>query len=403
LLDQHSELKSRLDEAIPNSGFGTTLLLAAVQRANKGLIDILIQAGADINGRSHWWAGSFGVLDDDRGLASFLIERGAVVDVHAAARLGMVQKLREMLTANPALVHARGGDGQTPLHFASSIEIAELLLKHGAQIDALDVDHESTPAQYMVRDRQSIARYLVSRGCRTDLLMAAALGDLELARRHLEEDPDRLRMSVSNEYFPKKNPHAGGTIYIWTLGQNMTPHMVAREFGKEEVLRLLMARSPEELKLSQACELGDEELFRQLLARSPNLIEKMSGKDRRKVADAAQNNNIKAVRLMLQAGWPVNSRGQHAATALHWASFHGNPEMAKTILQHHPSLECVDEDFHGTPLGWAIHGSEHGWHCRTGDYASTVEVLLRAGAKLPDKLGGTDKVQTVLRAFGLKE
>jgi hypothetical protein len=164
-----------------------------------------------------------------------------------------------------------------------------------------------------------------------------------------------------------------------------------------------MARSPEELKLSQACELGDEELFRQLLARSPNLIEKMSGKDRRKVADAAQNNNIKAVRLMLQAGWPVNSRGQHAATALHWASFHGNPEMAKTILQHHPSLECVDEDFHGTPLGWAIHGSEHGWHCRTGDYASTVEVLLRAGAKLPDKLGGTDKVQTVLRAFGLKE
>ena len=79
------------------------------------------------------------------------------------------------------------------------------------------------------------------------------------------------------------------------------------------------------------------------------------------------------------------------------------PRWPRAILQHRPSLECVDEDFNGTPLGWAIHGSEHGWHCRTGDYATTVEVLLRAGAKLPKKLGGTDKVQTVLRAFGLKE
>ena len=264
-LDQHPELKPQLNDAIPNAGFGTTLLLAAVQRTNKDLIDMLIEAGADINARSHWWAGSFGVLDNDHGLASFLIERGAVVDVHAAARLGMFQKLQEMLMANPALVHARGGDGQTPLHFASSIEIAELLLKHGAQIDALDIDHESTPAQYMVRDRQPIARYLVARGCRTDLLMAAALGDLELARRHLDQDPGCLHMSVSSEYFPKKNPHAGGTIYIWTLGQHKTPHMVAREFGHEEVFRLLMDRSPEPLKLSQACELGEEELFNQLL------------------------------------------------------------------------------------------------------------------------------------------
>jgi ankyrin repeat protein len=210
-------------------------------------------------------------------------------------------------------------------------------------------------------------------------------------------------MSVSNAYFPKKNPHAGGTIYIWTLGQHKTPHMIAREFGHEEVFRLLMSRSPDQLKLSQACELGEEELFNQLLAESPNLAETMSDNDRRKLPDAAQNNNTKAVRLMLQAGWPVNSRGQHSATALHWSSFHGNPEMARTILQHNPSLECVDEDFHGTPLGWGIYGSEHGWHCRTGDYASTIEILLRAGAKLPEKLGGTDKVQAVLRAFGLNK
>src|SRR6202011_4361245 len=120
--------------------------------------------------------------------------------------------------------------GQTPLHFASTVEVAEFLLANGAEIDARDVDHESTPAQYMLRveqkrhyprDRQDVARFLVARGCRTDILMAAALGDADLVRRHLDADPECIRMSVSEEWFPKQDPRAGGTIYISTGG---APH-----------------------------------------------------------------------------------------------------------------------------------------------------------------------------------
>ena len=54
--------------------------------------------------------------------------------------------------------------------------------------------------------------------------MAAALGDVDLVRRHLDSDPDCIRMSVSEEWFPKQNPRAGGTIYIWTLG-HIAPHI----------------------------------------------------------------------------------------------------------------------------------------------------------------------------------
>ena len=42
-------------------------------------------------------------------------------------------------------------------------------------------------------------------------------------------------------------------------------------------------------------------------------------------------------------------------------------------MRCNPPLELVDADFNLSPLGWAIYGSEHGWYCRTGDYASTVE------------------------------
>ena len=117
----------------------------------------------------------------------------------------MIDRLGELISLHPDLVHARGGDGQTPLHFASSVAIAAYLLGQGADIDARDVDHESTPAQYMVGDRQAVARFLVSRGCQTDILMAAALGDLELVKKHLDADPECIRMQVSDEFFPKIN------------------------------------------------------------------------------------------------------------------------------------------------------------------------------------------------------
>ena len=88
-------------------------------------VGALLDAGANINARTKWWAGSFGVLDmSSTEITPYLIERGAYVDVHAAARLGMVERLKSLVESDAGLVHARGGDGQTPLHFAASIEIA---------------------------------------------------------------------------------------------------------------------------------------------------------------------------------------------------------------------------------------------------------------------------------------
>src|SRR5437764_8378323 len=270
------------------------------------------------------------------------MERGAVLDVHAAARLGMIDELRQLVSAHPEWVHARGGDGQTPLHFAATAEIAEYLLEHGADIDARDIDHESTPAQYMVRKRQEIARYLVGRGCWTDILMVAALGDLELARKHLDANPACVHKSVSEHYFPKKDPRAGGTIYTWYLGSNKTAHIVAREFHHEEIFQLLMERSPAQLKLAIACELGDERMFRSLLTNHPGLARSLSGDERRKIVAAAEGNNTQAIRLMLAAGWPADARGGMGATALHFAAWHGNTEMMREVLEHRPPLEATD-------------------------------------------------------------
>jgi ankyrin repeat protein len=407
VLEEHPELKAHLDQPLASYG-DLPLLLAAVQRTDGKTVDVLLRAGADINARGKSWAGGRGVLDECAPeMAAFLIERGAIIDAHSAARLGMFEPLEKLVNADPALVHARGDGGQTPLHFASTIEIAKFLLDHGADINAQDFLHESSPAQHMVRvvqarhyprDRQDIARYLVSRGCRTDILMAVALGDLELVRRHLDADPGQVRVRVSEKYFPKKDSRSEGTYYIPAFGRDRTPHQVARDFSHEEIFQFLVQHSPEDVKLSQACQLGDENLFRAILASRPKMVTTLSEEERRQIADAAQNNNGNAVRLMLAAGWPVDARGEYEMTPLQWASWHGNAEMVREVLRYHPQLE-VSCEHRITALGSALHGSMNGWHRDTGDYVATVEALLNAGAKAPkvtDDLEASESVRELL-------
>ena len=402
ILKSSRTIRAKINDPLEDQ-FGARPLMVAVQHGNREMIEALLAAGADINRRSDWWAGSFGVLDGAASrkdwLPAFLIERGARLDPHAAAKLGMLDELKAMIAADPAAVHWRGGDGQTPLHVAATVEIAVYLLAHGADINARDIDHESTPAQYLIRESQDVARYLVKRGCRTDILMAAALGDIDLVRKYLDSGSASIRTSVSAEFFPMQNPRAGGTIYIWTLGKNKTAHMIAREFHHEDVFELLMERSPNELKLSQACELGDEKTFKFLLARNPNLLQNLTDDDRRKLINVAEANNLAAVRLMLEAGFPADVGNLHGVTAWHWAAFHGNAEIIRELLKRHAVVDTSEKNFNGTPMDWAIHGSVHGWHRDTGDYPAVVKELLDAGAKLPEKYleRGSEPVREYLR------
>jgi ankyrin repeat protein len=384
LLASHPELKTTINGPLPGGHFGATALIVATQHASRDMIETLLASGADVNQRSHWWAGGFSPLDDGENapwLADFLMERGAVLDPPTAAQLGRLDALKALIAADPEAVHARGGDGQTALHRARTVEMAAFLLDHGADIDALDVDHESTPSQYLVRTRQDVVRYLISRGCRTDVLMAAAIGDLDLMRRHLDTDPGAIRIRVNPQCFPMRNPHAGGSIYNWTLGWNKNAHVIAREFGHADGYDLLMSRSPDSLKLTSACASGDEPTVKALLASNPRLAASLEDDERRMLPHAARDNNTDAVRLMLAAGWPPDARGQHNGTALHWACFHGNSAMVKDLVRHHAPLNVKGDDYNGTPLGWARHGSVHGWYAKTGDYDGTIKALIDAGAQ----------------------
>ena len=333
VLTRNPSLKTHINEPLPGYGFDEPPILSAVHKQNRDMVDALLDFGADINERSRWWAGSFGVLDfAGADLSSYLISRGATVDIHSAARLGKIELVRELLLSNPQLVHARGGDGQLPLHFAATVDIATVLLDHGANIDAQDIDHESTALQYMVchqPDRHEVAKFLVSRGAQVDIIAASAIGDLSLVERILDDDPEIVRTTITDRYFPKQNPKSGGSIYIYGFGLTKTPHMLALQFGHKAVFELLMQRSPGWLRLLQTAELGDEALFREVLRKHPSLFARLTANASRRLIGTAIRNNERAVKLLVEAGWPSNVALDNNQTALHYAAWHGNLAMVR--------------------------------------------------------------------------
>lgn len=221
--------------------FGATGLLHAVNAENRPMVDLLLELGADIDQRSDWWAGSFGVLDGASDeMSAYLLGRGATLTAHAAARLGKIDELRAMLGRDASLVHARGGDGQTPLHFARTPEIADLLLAHGAAIDALDVDHASTPVHWLGESRQATAAHLVSRGAKPDPFLAARIGDVGLLERLVRDEPDGVNVRVSRARFPAPPP-AAGHIYIYTIGEGCGLLHAAVGADRVEAIRWLAA------------------------------------------------------------------------------------------------------------------------------------------------------------------
>jgi ankyrin repeat protein len=408
LLEQHPDVRAAVNE--PISHFASRPVARATK--NLPLRDVLLAYGADLNLKSAWWAGGFGLMEHDctPEEAAPLIARGAIVDVFAAANLGMFDRLRELIEGDPSLVHARGGDGKTPLHCAHTVEIARYLLDRGADIDARDVDHESTPAQYLVREAPDVTRFLLERGAWFDIFIAVGLRDASLVEQCLRNDPEALDHRIWHGKYTAA--HTGkraatreeigdrrGDVYRWVFDHNVSAFDVARTLGYGEILELLLSRASPAQRLLAACARADGAAAEAVVASHPDVVAGLTPDQRQLIVDRAHANDTAAVALMLRLGFDPLARGVDRWEAIRWAAFHGNVEMMKLLLPHNPPIGVPDPTYGGTPLGQCLYGSLHGWKRDQGNYATAVRLLLDAGER-PDLTIvpiGRDDVDAVLR------
>lgn len=381
-LDENPNAMAAVSAATPAA------LLSVVSRVpSPEMAGLLVDHGLGLAAVSRACASGFGLDRLRPPVAAALVERGAVLSPHAAARLGQLEVLRDLLDEDPSLVHAPGGDGAMPLHFSRNLEIARLLLDHGAEVDARDTDHDSTAAQWRIGDAPEITRELLDRGARPDLFMAAGLGDLELARRMVAENPDCTTWRIGNNSGPFPGVGfggKGGTIYQWTLGFNRSAVEVALDRGHDAVAEFLLQHTPIRAKFLIACARADRPQAEKLLKDHPGLIGTLSTEELGLLAICCWETNFNpaAVALMLEFGFPVATpEFNHGYQPLHNAAWQGHPGVVELLIQHGHPLNDPDPRYNATPADWALHSCLTEKRHPEGDFAGVMAVLLAAGAR----------------------
>jgi ankyrin repeat protein len=345
----------------------------------------VLALGGDIEAVGKWWGPGMGLREVDPAIARFLVECGASLTTHAAAGLGLVDRLAEMLDADPSLIDAKGGDGCTPLHFARNCATAELLLARGARVDARDDDHASTPAQWLIGEAPEVARLLLEHGAAPDIFLAAGLGDLVLAEKLVSANRICLsyRIGKAPEFPPLGYKHRGGTIYQWTLGFNSYPHQVAFKKGHKALFDYLFENSDTATRFLVSCVLARREDAEAIAARNPGLVASLPSVDLELLARYCweTNLNFDAVKLMLDLGFPLTQpETSHGYTALHNAAWAGAADLVELLLQRGHPVDIVDPAYHATPLGYAMYDCLVEKRHPEGEFARVFQLLLEAGS-----------------------
>jgi len=285
---------------------------------------------------------------------------------------------------------ANPDDGESLYHSTehADLECVKLLLKHGASA-------KGTNALKHILDREDREgmRLLLDAGADPNEVNDRAETALHWAIRR------RRSTSVIAALLD------AGAAMDALRADGRSAYALAVQSGQSDVAALLTARGAN-TRLSDvdrfigACQSADTGDLERLLADAPEIA--ASSETESLMTELAMEHHTGAVRVLLAAGVPVNARGGHGATALHWACWKGYGDLAKLLLDHGASLTVEDDQFHGTPPGWFGHGAQN---CSEegGDYAEVARVLIAAGAKIPavDIPTGRPEVDAVLREHRL--
>ncbi|MDE3132902.1 MAG: ankyrin repeat domain-containing protein [Acidobacteriota bacterium] len=339
----------------------------------------------------------------------------------AAVVLGDAARVAAELRRDPAAAaRVDPGSGWTPLHLvcasrfhldparaAGLANVARLLLDAGAVIDGKSAGRRCwRPLECAVTSANSspnnepIIRLLLDRGApvRSETVVAslyAAGGTwcLEMLTEAAGTTPEILTEALA-EAAIGSDPAAVGILLAAGADPDLpgpdgrSARRKALTAGGAANVALLGAVGDDPVdRLLEALATGDRDAALTLAGTEPGLVGGLQDADREALVAAAEHGDAAAVELMLELGFPVETRrlaiDDDGATALHAAAWAGSADTVVLLLAHGADPTARDARWQSQPLGWALVGSgELADSAPSPDWVRTVSLLLDAGASL---------------------
>jgi len=192
-------------------------------------------------------------------------QAGAWTPLHEAAKRGDLDAVRQLLAQGADPNAREKGDNTYPLHWAAArgdFKVMTALLDAGGDVHGFGADHAGDVIGWGTffpepgKDVRAVADFLVARGARHSIFSAMSVGDLDLIRAVIKDDPRALNAHLSK----------------WEHG--VTPLQVAIVKQRDDIVDLLIALGADleaedmhgQTALAGALALGNERAAKRLRA-----------------------------------------------------------------------------------------------------------------------------------------
>ena len=356
----------------------------------------------------------------------------AVENIFTASTVGDFATVTRMLQEEPTLAIARGGPHNwEPLLYASysrlnstnsghsTLEVARILLKHGADPNAgflWDGQYLFTALTGAFGEGErgpkhqpehqycyQLARLLLEAGADPNDSQALYNRMFTGGTRHLQLLFEYgLGKTTDSVWFRRLGAKLGTPSEMlqqqmgWAAKYNQlermkllvehgvdvnradsrlqkTPYELAVLHDNKEMVEYLLKHGAQESALSElddfaaACLAANEARVRSLLANRPELINRLGIHRAQLLQLAAEGDKRDAIRLMVKLGFDVNEVSRTAA--LHNAAMCGHLGMVKLLIELGADPSIRDAEFNGLPSGWA----EFSGKTEVAEYLRAVE------------------------------